>query len=386
MRPILEVLRCLIVGGAIAWQNGILLAQQGTTADRSVPAQGPSLQVERDAPTSIARQAGRWIAARWDDLPGFAEDSLSEAWNAWVLGCGRAPPVFLALCDEVRRLSIGSAQEQREWMVRRLQPFRVETAQGGTEGLLTGYFEPVLDAARRRGGAFGVPLYRPPADLSRTEPWFSRMEIDRSPQAKAALQGLELAWLADPIDALILHIQGSGRLRIANPDGSLQMVRVSYAGSNNHPYRSIGKWLLDQGAVREASWGAIKAWALQNPQRVNEMLWSNPRAVFFSEEAIGSIDTARGPKGAQGVELTPGRSIAVDRDSIPYGTPVWMVSVGPAATIRKLVLAQDTGSAIVGAVRADYFAGWGAPAEELAGRLRQGLRLWVLWPKGAPPP
>jgi membrane-bound lytic murein transglycosylase A len=123
-----------------------------------------------------------------------------------------------------------------------------------------------------------------------------------------------------------------------------------------------------------------------NPERLHEMLWSNPRSIFFKEEPLSAMDASRGPKGAQGVELTPGRSIAVDPTSIPYGTPVWMASSGPATSIRRLVLAQDTGSAIVGAVRADYFAGWGDAAQDLANRLKQGLRLWVLWPKGAPPP
>ena len=126
---------------------------------------------------------------------------------------------------------------------------------------------------------------------------------------------------------------------------------------------------------------SIKAWAQQNPQRLNELLWSNPRVVFFREEALSDLDAAFGPRGAQGVPLTPGRSIAVDKDSIPYGTPVWLVSPGPAIRLQRLVLAQDTGSAIVGAVRADYFTGWGLEAGELAGRLKQPLRLWVLWPR-----
>ena len=130
----------------------------------------------------------------------------------------------------------------------------------------------------------------------------------------------------------------------------------------------------------------IKAWAQQNPQRVNEMLWSNPRTVFFREEPLGELDASFGPRGAQGVALTPGRSIAVDPSSIPYATAVWLHSEGPTQRLQKLVVAQDTGSAIVGAVRADYFAGTGDAAGQLAGRLRQPLRLWVLWPRHAPIP
>jgi membrane-bound lytic murein transglycosylase A len=144
----------------------------------------------------------------------------------------------------------------------------------------------------------------------------------------------------------------------------------------------VGRWLLDQGLIKDASWPGIKAWLAQNPQRLQELLWSNPRVVFFKEEPLSDLDASFGPKGAQGVALTPGRSIAVDPSAnIPYGTPIWLVSSGPQTRLQRLVLAQDTGSAIVGAVRADYFAGWGAEAQELAGRLRQNLQMWVIWPK-----
>ena len=139
--------------------------------------------------------------------------------------------------------------------------------------------------------------------------------------------------------------------------------------------------LLQQRLVKDASWPGIKAWVQANPQRVQEMLWTNPRVVFFREEPLDDLQAAFGPRGAQGVPLTPGRSIAVDRESIPYGTPVWLASAGPQVTLQRMVLAQDTGSAIVGAVRADYFVGWGEAAGDIAGRLKQPLRLWVLWPK-----
>jgi membrane-bound lytic murein transglycosylase A len=196
------------------------------------------------------------------------------------------------------------------------------------------------------------------------------------------LQGRAIAYVADPVDAMVLQIQGSGRLRIAQADGSAQLVRVAYAGTNDQPYRSVGRWLLDQGLIKDASWPGIKAWLVQNPQRQQELLWSNPRVVFFKEEPLSDLDAGFGPKGAQGVALTPGRSIAVDAGAnIPYGTPVWLVSNGTQTKLQRLVLAQDTGSAITGAVRADYFAGWGAQAQELAGRLRQPLQMWVIWPK-----
>lgn len=332
-------------------------------------------------PPALVRGKGRWQPVRWSELPGFGGDALHEAWNAWIRSCERPSPPHAALCPEVRRLSIASGEEQRAWMLRRLQPYRVEPLQAGAEPLLTGYYEPMLDASRVPTASQQVPLYRPPAELARQRGWYTRQEIDTLPQARAALRGREIAYVADPLDALALQIQGSGRVRIAEPDGRVSTVRLAYAGSNEQPYRSVGGWLLQQGAIRDASWPGIKAWARANPQRVQEMLWSNPRVVFFREEPLSELDAAFGPRGAQGVPLTPGRSIAVDKDGIPYGTPVWLASPGPLLNLQRLVFAQDTGSAIVGAVRADYFVGWGPEAGEIAGRMKQPLALWVLWPR-----
>jgi membrane-bound lytic murein transglycosylase A len=334
-----------------------------------------------EVPGTVSQARSRWVPVPWSDLPGFADDTLFEAWNAWLKGCERPVAPQAALCGEVRRLSIGSADEQRAWMQQRLRPYRVESTQGDANGLLTAYYEPVLEASREPSARFSVPLYQPPAGLLQRKPWFTRQEIDTLPEAQAALRGRVIAYLADPIDALVLQIQGSGRLRVTQPDGSQHWVRLAYAGTNDHPYRSVGRWLVDQGLVKDASWPGIKAWLAQNPQRQQELLWSNPRMTFFKEEPLADMDAAGGPRGAQGVALTPGRSIAVDPGSIPYGTPVWLASQGAQVNLQKLVLAQDTGSAITGAVRADYFAGWGAEAGELAGRLRQPLQLWALWPK-----
>lgn len=330
---------------------------------------------------SITQSASRWVPVPWQELPGLSEDALHEAWNAWVRSCERPHPAFQTLCPQVRRLSIGTPQEQRAFLFERLQPYRVETNNGAVDGLLTGYYEPEMNATRLPSAGYNVPLYSPPANLGARKPWYSRQQIDTLPEAQTALQGRVIAWVSDPIEALVLHIQGSGRLRITEPDGRVRLVRLAFAGTNDHPYRSVGRWLLDQDLIRDASWPGIKAWIAQNPQRVQEMLWSNPRYVFFKEEPLQGLDKEFGPKGAQGVALTPGRSIAVDRQSIPYGTPVWMASSGPTGHIQRLVLAQDTGSAIVGAVRADYFTGWGSQAGDIAGRLKQNLRLWVLWPR-----
>ena len=320
---------------------------------------------------------------RWAELPGFDADALHQAWNAWIKNCERPGPRLAPLCADVRRLSSASGPAQRAWMLARLQPYRVESVQGNADGQLTSYYEPVLTASRQPNAEFPVPLFRPPVSLGSRKPWFSRQEIDTVPEARAALAGREIAWVADPIDAMSLHIQGSGRLIMAEPGGVQRTVRVAFAGTNGQPFKSITQWLADQGQGRMlAPWTeSTKAWAAQNPQRVQQLLWSNPRFVFFREETLSDVDAAFGPKGAQGVPLTPGRSIAVDPGSIPYGTPVWLVSSGRAVNLQKLVFAQDTGSAIVGAVRADYFAGTGAEAGLLAARVNQPLRLWVLWPK-----
>ena len=330
---------------------------------------------------ALDRGKSLWVPVPWSDLPGFADDALFEAWNAWLKSCERPMPPFAAVCAEVRLFSIAEPQEQRAWMRQRLQPYRLETPQGDANGLLTGYFEPLLEARRTAETGFSVPLYQAPAGLAQRKPWYSRQEIDTQSAAQAALRGRAIAYLSNPVDALVLQIQGSGRLRIAQPDGSVRWIRLSYAGSNDQPYRSVGRWLLDQGLVKDASWPGIKAWLDNNPQRQQEMLWINPRVVFFKEELMSEMDVQVGPRGAQGVPLTPGRSIAVDPASIPYGSPVWLASRGAQTQLERLVIAQDTGSAITGAVRADYFTGWGVEAAELAARLRQPLQMWVLWPK-----
>ncbi len=342
-------------------------------ATSSFPAQPASSQVLQQA-------RSRWTPVAWAELPGLGEDPLGEAWSAWVRSCERPGPTFAPLCADVRRLGQGSDEQRRNWMLERLQPYRVETFQSEPVGLLTGYYVPVAEASRLPSARHSVPLYGPPAQLHRRKPWYSRQEIDTLPEAQAALRGREIAWL-EPLDALNIQIQGSGRLRVTEPDGRQRMVRIGYAGTNDQPYRSVGGWLLQRREVRDASWPSIRQWAAQNPGRVQELLWSNPRVTFFREQSLPDSELTAGPEGAQGVPLTAGRSIAVDPGSIPYGTPVWLASAGPQLELQRLVLAQDTGSAITGAVRADYFVGTGPEASLIAGRLKQPLRLWVLWPR-----
>ena len=332
----------------------------------------------------IMQTHSRWVSVSWDQLPGLQQDSLGQAWRAWVKSCERsatmAPPLA-ALCPQAVALSGADNATQRAWMMRSLQPYRVESLQGESQGLLTAYYEPVFDASRTPSSAFNAPLFAPPTNLASRKPWYTRKEMDTLPEAKAALNGRALVYLADPVDALVLQIQGSGRIRVQQADGSFRTSRLAFAGTNDQPYKSVGKWLLDQGLVKDATWPGIKAWIARNPQRQQELLWSNPRVVFFREEALSETDADAGPRGAQGVALTAGRSIAVDPGSIPYGTPVWISSSGTQAQLQQLVIAQDTGSAITGAVRADFFAGSGAQAGELAGRLKQPLQMWALWPR-----
>lgn len=328
------------------------------------------------------RQAkSRWQPVRWTDVPGWGQDPLHDLWNAWLRSCERPAEGWATACQELRQHSLSSEVDRYAWLMQRFQAFRVVPLQGQTPGLLTGYYEPIMQASRTAQGPYQHPLYAVPSGLRNGQTWFTREQMDTHPPAQAQLAGRAIAWLADPLDALILQIQGSGRLLVQEPDGQQRMVRLAFAAHNSQPYQSVGRWLLDRRLIQAGTWEAIREWAAVNPHRLNEMLWSNPRMVFFSEESLDEMQAQFGPRGAQGVPLTPGRSIAVDRQSIPYGTPVWMLSPGPHAHIRRLVIAQDTGGAIVGPVRADFFAGWGDDAYTLAAGIRQHLALWVLWPK-----
>jgi membrane-bound lytic murein transglycosylase A len=356
----------------------------------AAPSAAPSSPSATSPSTPAASTAGvlqrarsRWIAADWLDLPGWYDDHLVGFWPALQRSCEKPTPEWTRLCEDVRRTTPATDAAARDWLQKNLRPWRVEALDAGTEGLATGYYEPLVDASRTARGPYRVPLHLPPADLATRKPYWTRQQLDTLPAAQNALRGRELAWVADPMDALILQIQGSGRLQVAEPDGSSRLVRMAFAAHNEQPYKSVGRWLIEHGELKtdQASWPAIKGWAQRNPGRVNELLWSNPRVVFFREEPLP--DPSVGPRGAQGVPLTPGRSIAVDPQSIPYGTPVWMDTTEPLAStpLRRAVMAQDTGTAITGGVRADFFWGWGAEAEQQAGRMKQPLRMWALWPR-----
>lgn len=346
----------------------------------------PSTPTPTSAAPAQPTGRARWVPVEYADLPGWQGEGLRETWSAVLRGCEKPAAAFASFCEQAQHAPAADDGFLREWMQQRLQPYRVEGEDGRAEGLITGYFEPQVDASRRPQAAYRVPLLAPPSDLGTRKPYWTRQQLDTVPQAQAAWKGREIAWLTDPLDLLVLQIQGSGRLRFTDASGRSQLVRVAYAAHNDWPYKSVGRWLIEQGELRadQASWPAIREWARKHPSRINEMLWANPRVVFFREEPLP--DPQLGPRGAQGVPLTPGRSIAVDPQSIPYGTPVWISTTEPlgSAPLQRLVVAQDTGSAIVGPVRADFFWGWGEQAESQAGRMKQPLRMWALWPRGVP--
>jgi len=243
--------------------------------------------------------------------------------------------------------------------------------------LITGYYEPYLNGARERGGAFQTPLHRYPDAWKKKKPAElpSRAELLASGQ----LKGQEIMWVDDPVAAAFMHIQGSGRIRMK--DGT--MVRLGFAGTNDHKFQSFAQWLLDRKEITRANatMQGIQSWANKNPSRVQEMLNANPRYVFFKELPAQGVDV--GPIGALGVPLTAERSIAIDTKLLPLGAPVYLASTYPLSEkpLRRLMMAQDTGSAIIGAVRADFYWGTGEQAGEYAGRMKQQGRMWLLLPR-----
>ena len=352
----------------------------------------------------------------WTALPGWRDDRVEAAWPAVLVGChrlvagARTEPVWAPPCAAAQRVDGRDATAVRGWFEAYFRPLAVSAADGAVTGLVTGYYEPQLAGSRTPTPAYAVPLYAVPDDLltidlselypelkdlrvrgrldgRRVVPYWDRAAIE---SGKAPLAGKVLAFVADPVDAFFLQVQGSGRVAFA--DGSA--MRVGYADQNGHPYRSIARVLVDRGemTVERASKQAIEAWGRANPDKLPALLDENPSFVFFREvppPAPGSLDAdIDGPLGALGVPLLAERTIAVDPRAIPLGAPVFLATTEPQSTEsrNRLTLAQDTGGAIRGAVRADYFWGFGDAAGRKAGRMRQEGRMWLLWPKDAPLP
>ena len=361
-----------------------------TAAPKTVPASASSAK-----PSDYLRRAS------FSDLPGWPDDDLRLSWPALLATCQALGK--RAEWQEVCRLS-SEVNPSDESMVRRYYetqfiPHQVRNLDGSLQGTATGYYEPLLRGARTRNGPYQTALYRVPDDLltidlsilypelknmrlrgkvagGKVVPYSSRAEL----VAKDLLVGKELVWVDNPLDAFFLQVQGSGRV-VLEPGG--EIIRLAYADQNGHPYRSIGRYLIDRGelSLEQASMQGIKAWYLANPSRQQELLNANPSVVFFREEKI--LDSSKGPKGSLGVPLTPQRSIAIDPQFIPLGAPVFLSTTQPnsATPLRRLVLAQDTGGAIRNPVRADFFWGFGDQAGELAGRMKQELFMWVLLPR-----
>jgi membrane-bound lytic murein transglycosylase A len=357
----------------------------------------------------------------YEQLIGWRADDPRGALSAFGRSCakldqyGPATPMgpgpwfgqvgdWRPICADAATVAEGSADQARDFFEDHFSPYLVVDGDS-SEGLFTGYYEPLLSGSRRFGGPYTLPIYRPPEDLVRVDlarfnpdlagyaiygrvqggqfvPYYSRADIETGALAD---RGLELLWVDDPIDRFFLQVQGSGRIQL--DDGSL--TRVGYASQNGHPYRAIGRDLIEIGVLTrdEVSLPAIKAWLEAHPDAAPDIMARNRSYIFFEERPELAPDD--GPLGAQGVSLTAGRSLAVDRRYIPLGVPVWLETMVPwpegAGPLHRLMVAQDTGGAIKGVVRGDVFFGSGARAEAAAGHMKSPGRYALLLPKALIP-
>lgn len=362
-----------------------------------------------------AGQGASYEPAAFDDLPGWAGDDHLAAFSAFLNSwrpdlIARAEAVndtaLAALASRAVAAAAGirNAHDARRFFETEFQPFRLRHA--GPRGQVTGYYEPVLAGARTPGGPYAIPLYRRPADLvnlveeaergavglalthaRRTVdglmPYATRAEIE---QGALAGLGLELAYLADPVDAFLLQVQGSGVISL--PDGT--HMRVSYDGKNGHPYTSIGRHLIETGAIpaAEMSLQSLADWLRADGARGREVMWRNASFVFFRELEGAQ---ALAPLGVLDVPLSNGRSLAVDTAWHALGTPIYVTAptlrpAGEPDGFRRLMIAQDVGSAIRGPERGDLFFGSGEAAGRLAGNVNHAATFFILHATGAPPP
>ncbi|MDA8108199.1 MAG: MltA domain-containing protein [Betaproteobacteria bacterium] len=349
----------------------------------------------------------RYVQTTFAELPGWGQADLAESLAAFLAGCARlsdASPLGAA-CAQAQSVPAGDEQAARGFFESAFLPYRVIAPDGSREGLVTGYYEPILSGSATRTALYRFPIYGVPQDLvsvdlasvypelkgfrlrgrlegRRVVPYYSRAEIDERTRAAGNGDGLPapvIAWVSDPVDLFFLQIQGSGQIRLE----SGARIRVGYADQNGYPYRSLGRFLVERGDLRldQASMQGIKAWAEAHPEELQPALDYNASYVFFRELPASKS----GPIGAIGAPLTAGYSLAVDPRYLPLGAPVYLDSTYPLSdrALERLALAQDTGGAIKGALRADFFWGSGDAAGALAGRMRQTGRLWLLWPRGA---
>lgn len=345
------------------------------------------------------------------NLPGFFKDTVSDAIPALRNSCTvmldpeknkgdlGSPAVWRPICGALKQLPPENDEAARTFLKEYFTAYRLRTPE---LGLFTGYYEPELEGSLVPTEDFPVPLYGPPEDLvhvpdlgifhptlkgkkisgrvvsDRFVPYYSRKEIE---EGALHHRVQPLLWLAKPEEAFFLHIQGSGRIRLPNGD----VVRVGYHSANGHSYEAIGKFLMEMGEIpkEEMSMQAIKKWIQAHPEAGRDLMHRNPSYVFFKRNDLRAHE---GPVGAQGVPLTPRRSLAVDRTYLPLGTLLWLDVDHPlkdktTRRIQGLVVAQDTGGAIRGLVRGDLFWGSGVEAESLAGPMRSQGLYYVLLPK-----
>lgn len=351
------------------------------------------------APPEIKGPIEPLQAVTWQEVSGWQQEDLRPALEAFIVSCPslkRQPP-WQAVCNEALQVDAAAGEAIRLFFENRFIPHLVHNPDGDDRGLITGYYVPDLQGSRTPDENYRYPILAVPDDLlvvdlgtlypdlkgrrlrgriegRRVVPYWSRAEID---SGQTPIVGKELFWVKDPVELFFLHIQGSGRISLA--DG--ERVMVNYADQNGHPYRSIGRLLIESGAMTrdQMSLQNIKAWGQRHPDKLLQLLGENPSYVFF-----GSADQdLASPPGALGYPLTPQRSLAVDPRTIPLGAPVFIATTWPNTSrpLQQLMVAQDTGGAIKGAVRADFFWGLGNEAGAMAGRMKQDGRLWVLLPR-----
>ena len=366
-----------------------------------------SVPVPPPEPATVVFQAVPFSA-----LPGWSGDILSASLPSLVASCRtltlrpESAAIWQPACGAARAVAAHDDAGTRAFFEAQFTPYRVTTADGLDVGRVTGYYEPLLKGSRARTDRYRYPLYAPPGDLltidlgelfpslkgervrgrldgKRVVPYWSRADIDAG---KGGLSGGELVWVDDPVEAFFAQIQGSARVEL--PDRS--SMRIGYADQNGYPYRSIGRVLIERGelTLETASMQGIKTWGKQHPDQLPSLLDENPSYVFFREGAPKPDSGIDGPIGALGVPLAAGRTIAIDPRFLPLGAPIFLATTEPLsnARLQRLVLAQDTGGAIRGALRVDFFWGSGDDAGRNAGRMNQGGTMWLLWPKASTPP
>ncbi|MEN5392971.1 murein transglycosylase A [Stenotrophomonas sp. TWI377] len=342
------------------------------------------------APTST------YAKANWSALPAVADADLQAGFAAWRSACPRLKTEanWAPTCAAAAKVATTPAAI-RQFLQANFDVYALRAANNRADGLITGYYEPIYAGSLTRTAKASVPVYGVPDDMvsvqldslypelkgkrlrGRLEGRVLKPYDDAARIAANGVKAPVLAWLTHPMDLQFLQIQGSGRVQLA--DG--RQLRIAYADQNGHPYRPIGRWLVEQGELKQAdvSMAAIRAWADAHPARVPELLASNPSYVFFTR----GPDSDDGPRGSLNVPLTAGYSVAVDRNVVPLGSLLWLSTTRPDGTaLVRPVAAQDTGGAITGEVRADLFWGTGDAAGELAGHMKQKGTIWMLWPKG----